>query len=166
MPNKKTKAPGPWTISLSIIDPSPPTWLDSRLVITEPRRKFSALPPPWPLPDGSAVASLLSSSSPETRREKPPIQFRLQTKSAQLHPPMAKRSKKRRQGLVAQFADKPASSGLQYPYVCLGFSQMVRSPCDRSRFSDSAYYAPNGTLQVTMEARLAKPLANADCVIC
>ena len=121
MPNKKTKAPGPWTISLSIIDPSPPTWLDSRLVITEPRRKFSALPSPWPLPDSSAVASLLSSSSPETRREKPPIQFRLQTKSAELHPPTAKRNKKKRQGLVARFEDKPASSGLQYPYACFLF---------------------------------------------
>jgi len=162
MPNKKTKAPGPWTISLSIIDPSPPTWLDSRLVITEPRRKSSAFPPPWPLPDSSAVASLLSSSS-ETRREKPPIQFRLQTKSAQLHPATAKRSKKRRQGLVARFADKPASSGLQYPYVRFCFSRTVRS---LHPFSDSAYYSSDGTLQVTMEARLAKPLANADCVIC
>ena len=123
MSSKKKKGPGPWAISLSIIDPSPPTWLDSRLFISEPSRKSSMVPPPWPLPDSSGLASVLSSSSPETRREKAPIQFRLQTKSVELHPPTAKKTKKR-QGLVARFADKPASSGLQYPYVCFCCSWM------------------------------------------
>lgn len=166
MPNKKTKTLGPWAISLSIIDPSPPTWLDSRVIIAEPRRKSSGFPPPWPLPNGSAVASLLSLSTPGTQREKSPIQFRLQTKSAQLHPPTSKKTKKGRQGLVVRFAEKPASSGLQYPYGRFFCLRILHSPRDCFPFSDSAYYSADGSLQVTMEARLAKPLANADCVIC
>jgi hypothetical protein len=145
-PDKKTSVLGPWAISLSIINPSPPTWLDSRIVITEPRRKPSGLPPPWPLPKGSTMASLLSSPSPDLRRDKPPIQFRLQAKSHQLQYPTSTKMKIGRNELVARFAENVASSGLQYP--------------------DSAYYSPDGSLQVMMEARLAKPLTDTDCVVC
>ncbi|KAF9647721.1 hypothetical protein BDM02DRAFT_2512491 [Thelephora ganbajun] len=144
-PDKKTSVLGPWAISLSIINPSPPTWLDSRIIITESRRKSSALLPPWPLPKGSAMASLLSASSLDLRREKPPIQFRLQTKSHQLQPPTSAKTKVGRSELVARFMENAASSGLQYP--------------------DSVYYSPNGTLRVIMEGRLAEPLTGADCII-
>jgi hypothetical protein len=120
---KRTKALGPWAISLSIVNPSPPTWLDSRIVILEPRRKPPAYLPPWPLPKGSAVASLLPASSPDHRREKPPIQFRLQTKSSQLQPSVSSKTKAGRNELVTHFSENPASSGLQYPYglLCLSF---------------------------------------------
>lgn len=119
-PDKKTRALGPWAISLSIVNPSPTTWLDSRIIITEPRRK-SVLLPPWPLPKGSAMASLLSASTPDLRREKPPIQFRLQTKSHQLQPPTSAKMKPGRSELVAYFAENAASSGLQYPYAYFCF---------------------------------------------
>jgi hypothetical protein len=116
VPDKKTSTLGPWALSLSIINPSPPTWLDSRIVITEPRRK-SVLLPPWPLPKESAIAPLLPASPPDLRREKPPIQFRLQTRSHQLQPPTSTKMKPGRSELVAEFAENAASSGLQYPYV-------------------------------------------------
>ena len=117
--DKKTNALGPWAISISLINPSPPTWLDSRIVIIEPRGKPSALLPPWPLPKGSAMGSLFSSSSPDLRREKPPIQFRLQTRSSQLQSKTPTKMKKgRRRELLVSFAENAASSGLQYPYEC------------------------------------------------
>ena len=119
-PDKKTGALGPWTISLSIVNPSPPTWLDLRVIITEPRRKSARLPP-WPLPKGSAVASLLPASSPDLRREKPAIQFRLQTNPHQLQPPTSAKMKPGRNELVAHFAENAMSSGLQFPYAFFVF---------------------------------------------
>lgn len=44
--------------------------------------------------------------------------------------------------------------------------QMLCSLCDCVTFSDSAYYSPDGTLQVTVEGRLTKPVTDAGCVIC
>lgn len=117
-PDKNTGALGPWVISLSIINPSPPTWLDSRIIIMEPRRKPLINLPPWPLPKSSAVGSLLQGSSPDARQEKPPIQFRLQTKTHQLQPSASAKAKAGRTELVAYFAENEASSGLQYPYEC------------------------------------------------
>lgn len=116
VPDKKTSALGQWAISLSIINPSPPTWLDSRIIITEPRRKSARLPP-WPLPKESAIAPLLPASPPDPRGEKPPIQFRLQTKYHQLQPSASTKMKSGRNELVAYFAENVMSSGLQYPYV-------------------------------------------------
>ena len=119
--DKRTSALESWAISLSIINPSPPTWLNSRIVILEPRRKPPTQLPPWPLPKGSAVASLLPASSPDLRREKPPLQFRLQTKNNQLQPSTSSKTKAGRTELVAHFSENPGSSGLQYPYgpLCL-----------------------------------------------
>jgi len=147
-PDKKTNGPGPWAISLSITNPSPPTWLDSRVVVIYPRGKSGKSPhlPAWPLPKESAVGSLLSSSTPDLRREKPPIQFRLQTKTQQLQPPTSTKARTGRNELVVYFSENAASSGLQFP--------------------DSAYYSPDGTLQVTVEGRLTKPVTDAGCVIC
>ena len=121
VPDKKTSTLGPWAISLSIVNPSPPTWLDSRIVITEPQRKSGRLPA-WPLPKGSAMAPLLSATSPDLRREKPPIQFRLQTELNQLQPPTSTKMKPGRNELVAHFAENVMSSGLQYPYAYFCFS--------------------------------------------
>jgi len=117
-PDKKTNAPGPWAMSLSITNPSPPTWLDSRVVVLCPRGKSGKSPhlPAWPLPKDSAVGSLLSSSTPDLRREKPPIQFRLQTKTQQLQPPTSTKARTGRNELVAYFSENAASSGLQFPY--------------------------------------------------
>jgi len=144
---KRTATFGTWAISLSTINPSPPTWLDSRIIILGSRRKPSTQLPAWPLPKGSAGASLLSNSSQDLQREKPPIQFRLQTKSNQLQPSMSSRIsvKAGRNELVAYFLENPASSGLQY--------------------SDSAYYSPDGCLHVMIEAQLVRPAAEPGCVI-
>lgn len=144
-PDKKTSALGPWAVSLSTINPSPPTWLDLRVLILEPKRKPSIVLPPWPLPKGSAIGSLLPASSADDRQHKPPIQFRLQTKSHQLQPPTSGKSKVGRTELVAHFAENATSSGLQYP--------------------DSPYYSPDGSLQVILEARLEKPPAEEGCII-
>lgn len=168
MTDKKTKALGPWAMSISIMNPSPPTWLDSRVVITPPRGKSLNILPPWPLPKGSAVGSLLSSSTPDLRRDQPPIQFRLQTKTHQLESPVPTTIRMRRRELGARFAENPASSGLQYPYGCfyLPHEYSIYLPLDFFPFSDSAYYSRDGSLQVTMEARLARPSTEADCIIC
>jgi hypothetical protein len=162
--DKHTGALGQWAISLSIIAPSPPTWLDSRIIILEPRRKPSAILPPWPLPKGSAMGSLLSASNPDARREKPPIQFRLQTGTHQLQPPTSSKLKAGRTELVACFSESAASSGLQYPYDVSLLSNAVVAHT-RDCFSDSAYYSADGSLQVTMEARLEKPVVDTGCII-
>ena len=165
IPDKHTNASAPWAVSLSIVNPSPPTWLDSRIVILEPRRKPSALLPAWPLPKDSAIGSLLAESSAGVRRENPPIQFRMQTKTQQLQPPTSAKTKVGRTELAAYFAENAASSRLQYPYGCF-FLFIKPAPCSSPfLYSDSVYYSPEGSLQVILEARLDKPSTDQGCVI-
>jgi len=108
-PGSETSALGPWAISLSLINPSPPTWLSS-LIYIEPQRK-SAHIPPRPLPKGTTITSV---SSPNPR---PLIEFRLLTKSRKLQPPTSTKMKLERNELVVQFAENATSSELQYPYA-------------------------------------------------
>lgn len=165
--DKQTSALGSWAISLSIINPSPPTWLDSRVVILGPSRKSSAFLPPWPLPKGSAVGSLMSASSQDVRRDNPPIQFLLKTKHYQLQPSAPSKTRVGRSEVITYFAENTASSGLQYPYECLlsdPHSFLIHVIALLS--SDSAYYSSDGSLQVIMEAQLAKPAPEEGCIIC
>ncbi|KAF9777911.1 hypothetical protein BJ322DRAFT_518412 [Thelephora terrestris] len=137
-PDKRSSALGPWAISLSIISPSPPTWLDSRIIITEPKKKHSTK---RHLGKGSAG---LEPASSRVKREEP-IEFLLQTKVHQLQPSTPKKPKNARTELVAYFAEDDAASRLQY--------------------TDSPYYSRDGSLQVTVEARLEKSETEQTCII-
>ena len=106
--DKNTTTLGSWAISLTIINPSPPTWLNSRIVILEQGKKL----PPWPSPKGSPVDSP-STASPE---EKNILQFQLQTKKNQLEFPTSSTTKVGRTELVAKSSDNLASASLQFAY--------------------------------------------------
>ena len=118
-PDKKASALGSWAISLSIVNPSPPTWLDSRIVIAKSQWR--------PLPLSIYSRTILS------EWEGFPIKFKLQTKSHPLRPPSSTKTKlsKIPDELVAHFAENAASSELQDPYAYFCFSSRTRcSPND------------------------------------
>ena len=108
-PGKETGALGPWAISLSIINPSPPTWLFSVITI-KPQRKYAHLPP-RPLPKLADMKSVFLDDP------QPPIEFRLETTSHELRPPTSTKIKLDRNKLVVHFAESATSSELQYPYA-------------------------------------------------
>jgi len=159
-PDKNTSAFRRWTISLSIVNPGPPTWLHSVITILEPRRVSAGLPP-RPLPNGSAMVSPFPASSPGILQETPPIEFQLQMKSHQLLSLTSTKTKlgpKKLDKLVANFAENAISSELQYPYAYFYFSSRMRcSPHGCFSFSKSAYYSQDGTLQVVLVTLLKKP---------
>lgn len=105
----------PWAISIYIMNPSPPTWLDTRIVIQKPQGqgKPSAQLPPWPSKKGKASAFPPPTPSLDPLRG---IQFRLQTKVVQLQPSTSSKRKAGRTELVAKFSEDPTSASLQYPY--------------------------------------------------
>ena len=137
-PDKKTSTFGRWAISLSIVDPSPPTWLDSHIIING-RGK-------------STIKFRLWTKS-----------HQLQSPT----PAKTKLARKKLDKLVANFAENATSLELQYPYASFCFSSRMRcSPRDCFSFSNSGYYSQDGTLQVTMEAQLKRSSTDTDCVVC
>jgi len=139
------KCPGAWAVSLSILEHSTPTWLDSRLVIREPLRPSHSITPS----ECSTLSSIIDSiSGPPEPRTKPDLFFRLKTGTSdinQLHPLPANRKRHSRTDvLTVLFDDVPLGSSLQYP--------------------DSSYYTSDGTLYASLEGQLGKP--EEKCIIC
>ncbi|KAI0941503.1 hypothetical protein AcW1_003378 [Taiwanofungus camphoratus] len=137
--------PGTWVVMLSLWEQSPPTWIDSRLIIEEARST------PSPAPRSLANASAPSSPSPpppppqsgETQgKPKPNISLRMKTGSWQLAPRGT--GPRDEQAIVVSLKDSLMASSLQY--------------------HGSSYIRSDGSLAARLEARLAKP--EAECIIC
>lgn len=107
-----TEQPGPWAIMITMMEQSPPTKLEARIVIKEPAKE-PADPPPAAPPNGLLAALLTPSSS--SPRQSTPIEFRLKTSHSELIPVKAGRKPDSNQRLRTLFTDNEQGSSLQYP---------------------------------------------------
>jgi len=148
---------GSWCISLSLQESSPPTHLDSRLLISEasiPNLSPSRTSSPESSPALEFPSSSLSSPhspfqphipgnllSLKLSKAKPTIFIRLKTSTRQLQ--AAAKSSPGYQ-IVEPFEKSLTASKLQY--------------------SNNPYIGPDESLRARFEARLGKP--DSDCIIC
>lgn len=108
-----THQPGPWAIMIMIMEQSPPTKLDARVLIKEPEKE-PANPPSVESPPNGILASLLAQSS--SQKQNPPIEFSLKTGSADLVPVKAGRKPDHHnQKVQTLFTDNVQGTSLQYP---------------------------------------------------
>ncbi|KAF9524749.1 hypothetical protein CPB83DRAFT_773328 [Crepidotus variabilis] len=145
---------GSWCISISLLENSPPTFLDSQILIrVVPETAASPLPSPSQLvtqgespstlpptsPLSQFSSALLSSTRPS--RPDPTISLRLKTSHEQLEAPGKRTPGK---NVMVTLETSLLASKLQY--------------------SNNPYIGPDEKLRGRLEARLGKP--EADCIIC
>ena len=109
--NDMTHQPGPWAVMIQIMEQSPPTHLDARVVIKEPGKEPPSPSPATPPPNGILASLLTSSSLPKSN---PPIEFRLKT-ATELTAVRAGRRAEYSQKVQALFTDSVPGNSLQYP---------------------------------------------------
>ncbi|KAI0365080.1 hypothetical protein BV20DRAFT_973645 [Pilatotrama ljubarskyi] len=145
------KRTGSWVVVLSLLPHSPPTSIDSRLVIEDPRARTQ--PPPEPLPSGPPSSLLeavegmtqqdeLQESARGSSKPKPSIQLRLK-RSEQLTAPSSTRCTNH--SVIAVSLEEDA----------LGHSL---------QFEGCPYVESDGSLVARLEARLIQP--GPECIIC
>jgi hypothetical protein len=116
-PKRTGVKPGSWCITLSLLEHSPPTWIDSRLLIEEPRR------PPSPKKLLDDLPSPLSIFGQNAKlKPKPTISLRLKTGNAQLIAPSESTSSFMSQcdpqnEISVSLDDSMMGAGLQYEWV-------------------------------------------------
>ncbi|KAJ7654448.1 hypothetical protein DFH06DRAFT_1282352 [Mycena polygramma] len=128
--------PGTWYVSLSLLENSPPTWIDSRLLVPAPAE--SAMEPP----SGPGFANGLF--GPGKARPRPTLSARLKA-TDQLRP--TRRGPDHRNRIIVLMDNSDGDAGL-------GSLQYAGCP----------YIAADEILRGRLEARLAKP--EAECIIC
>ncbi|GJE98197.1 hypothetical protein PsYK624_144200 [Phanerochaete sordida] len=119
---------GAWVVSLSLMEHSPPTWIDSHLLIDDTRGA--------PSTPSSSKASAKSFMGMPASKAPPQIELRLKT-SSQLAPPSANRHHDFVRDISLPLRKSPMGDSLQ--------------------FDGCTFIAPDGTLTAKLEARLAKP---------
>ncbi|KAI0740849.1 hypothetical protein C8Q76DRAFT_607717 [Earliella scabrosa] len=137
---------GSWVIKLVLLPHSPPTWIDSRLVIEDPRahghpngeHASASSGAPTSLIEASAKTG--SEETPQGK-PKPPIQLRLKARE-QLSPPRY-------------------SAG---PMIILSLEE--NASANSLQFNGCPYLGSDGSLTARLEARLAQPAEEAECIIC
>ncbi|THH18334.1 hypothetical protein EW146_g2643 [Bondarzewia mesenterica] len=155
--------PGSWLISLTLLEHSPPTWIDSRLIVAEPSR-----------PQTTSVSNDSSSSpfpSTPSRLSLPP--FRLsgllpppQHPSRDPSPRMSTRSQKPKPTINLRIK----SGSKELVPKPLGGPHEIVVPLEDStmganlQYEGSPYIDSLGTLNATLQVQLRKP--DSDCVIC
>ncbi|KAI0800180.1 hypothetical protein C8Q74DRAFT_1313909 [Fomes fomentarius] len=133
---------GSWVARLALLPHSPPTYIDSRLVIEDPRTR----PPPRTRPGSSPLTPPLEahaegSSTSQGSKPKPPIELRLKARE-QLTAPRS-------------ITEIPPESS------------MIAVPLEERnslQFNGCPYLDADGSLIARLEARLAPP--ESDCIIC
>ncbi|KAG6829359.1 hypothetical protein H0H87_011694 [Tephrocybe sp. NHM501043] len=153
---------GSWCLSLSILEHSPPTYVDSRLLIPEPVLPSSSYPqpassPPDPHPHPQSLMDRLRTVPPPPT-PKSPISIRLSSPSQLVAPaPSPTRRERRIQG---RGRDKDAVEKIE---VALEDSAMGAS----LQYAGTRYIAPDGVLRARLEARLGRRgEAEGECVVC
>ena len=107
-----THQPGPWAVRMHMMEQSPPTHLDSRIIIKEPAKE--PLNPPPAAPPNRGLASFLTSSS-SSPKSTPPIESRLKSSAMELTAVRAGRKPEYSQRVQALFTDSVEGNSLQYP---------------------------------------------------
>ncbi|KAI1790348.1 hypothetical protein LXA43DRAFT_511318 [Ganoderma leucocontextum] len=143
---------GSWVVRLALLPHSPPTCIDSRLVIEDPRSRSQGLPPPPPSspytgPPTSLLQAIMAGdddtpstpSSSSRPRLKPTVELRL----------------KAREQLTSAKWDNNSQV-----VIALEESALANS----LQFNGCPYFEADGSLVARLEAKLGPP--GADCIIC
>jgi len=133
---------GSWCISLSLLETSPPTYIDSRLVIFEAKSSQPANSPSSTEPPSPNRGHSSPFRTPSNKPKISTISIRLKSRE-QLEVARQHNSGRR---IVVALEESLAGSNLQY--------------------GNSPYIGPDEKLRVRFEARLEKPGNDADCIIC
>ncbi|KAI0629568.1 hypothetical protein C8Q77DRAFT_1141099 [Trametes polyzona] len=138
---------GSWVTVLSLLPHSPPTWIDSRLVIEDPRARTHSLPARDPMgPPVSLLEAMEGGAQSEMPardgKSKPKIELRM----------------KRSEPLTA-----PTSTGVRN-HSLITVSLEENPLANSLQFKGCPYIESDGSLIARLEARLVQP--GADCVIC
>ncbi|KAF4562700.1 hypothetical protein EYR36_004094 [Pleurotus pulmonarius] len=141
--------PGTWCVTLSLLEHSPPTWIDSRLLIADsgdPPGDSVTTPPLTPSASPPLISLPFSASpSSPSRKPKPTISLRLKCSEQLIPLEGARRHPRNAQSvIVTPLEDSLMGASLQY--------------------SGTSYIAKDSVLRARLEARLRKP--EAECVIC
>ncbi|KAH7919798.1 hypothetical protein BV22DRAFT_1022361 [Leucogyrophana mollusca] len=189
-PSIAGKTVGTWQVALSLLDHSPATHIDSRLVIDAPSRSEpepssssvdlpAATPtsPPSPSrPPGtypppprrsSFGPKFPSTSKSKSKSSLPPIEVRLKSNS---NFRLAYRSSPL---FLAAFTGKDEGAPPRVDHWAeegVGYTNALVVPLGEGAgaglmYDDTPYISPDGTLHARLEARLVKP-DSTDCIIC
>lgn len=162
---------GPWRVALSLMEHSPPTFVDGRLVIDVfcPRSSSISLPSESSSPAHSRYPSLPSTPVPTSPTQaKPPVEIPLQSASRLAHRTLdgcvfnvLDLGRGGVGGASSQQIPQPAvwsEEGTRYTNALVGVLS------DDLGWDKTPYLAPDGTLHARLDARLEK--AEGGCIIC
>jgi hypothetical protein len=111
-----------WVVTLSILEHSPPTWIDSRLIIEEPpQRPAPVAPIPSLLIDApiaeQPAAPSRSQANKKRGKPKPTISLRLKSGNTQLTP--FRPQSQNKVEIEVALEDSQMGTSLQYEWVLL-----------------------------------------------
>ncbi|KAK7051212.1 hypothetical protein VNI00_004712 [Paramarasmius palmivorus] len=132
---------GTWYISLSLLENSPPTWIDSRLLIPDASLN---VPPP-------GDQSLLEADTPTSATPPPSTSFF--SRVSNTHP-------KPKPTISLRLLSRDQLTPNSTIYLALDNSLMANS----LQYAGSSYISADDSLRGRFEAKLAKP--EAECIIC
>jgi hypothetical protein len=146
------------------METSPPTYIDSRLVISEAKSSLPNSPSSTepPSPKRSPSSPFRTSSNPLSKPKNPEISIRLKSRE-QLE--SARDRHHRGKKIVVALEESLAGSNLQYGWVEYSLLSIKLSDF-LSLFRNTPYIASDEKLRVRFEARLEKPGNDAECIIC
>ncbi|KAJ3894703.1 hypothetical protein GG344DRAFT_73851 [Lentinula edodes] len=138
--------PGSWCIVLSLMENSPPTWVDSRLIIQDVSSNVNT-------PEIDPLSGEPASTSPPSifsgilgdRSKKAAIIIRMQSK-LELCPSANRPHHNRQTEIFVPLDSVPLASSIQH--------------------AGSSYIGADESLSGKLEARLKKPQGDAECIIC
>ncbi|KAI0653341.1 hypothetical protein C8Q70DRAFT_641850 [Cubamyces menziesii] len=157
---------GSWVVALSLLPHSPPTWIDSRLVIEDPRSRTAQSPISTSASAFPSLPSSQSSSGPPTSLSEA-VEGMVQQVARESEGPLAWRDKpkpkielriKRSEQLTAPTS--PWSTC--HPVIAVSLEEDVRA--NSLQFKGCPYIESDGSLLARLEARLVQP--GSDCIIC
>ncbi|KAG0695535.1 hypothetical protein DFH29DRAFT_1030111, partial [Suillus ampliporus] len=179
-PSARGAGSGPWRVALSLMEHSPPTFVDGRLVIDVFRPSSVSSPMPdllsltSPVPDSpsrnpSSYQSRASTSTSSTHPAKPPLTNPLQSSNRLAHRPSdGSVFSALELGRVTGPTCKPcrpphpamwSEEGTHYTNALTGVLS------DDLGWDNTPYLAPDGTLHARLDARLEKA-EGGSCIIC
>ncbi|KAH9889274.1 hypothetical protein C8Q73DRAFT_747800 [Cubamyces lactineus] len=159
---------GSWVVALSLLPHSPPTSIDSRLVIEDPRARTAQSPisPSTSTSTSTSLPSSQSSSGPPTSLTDA-VEGMVQQIARESEGPLAWRDKPKpkielRIKRGEQLTAPTSSRSVYHPIIVVPLEEDVRA--NSLQFKGCPYIESDGSLLARLEARLVQP--GTDCIIC
>ncbi|KAI0327897.1 hypothetical protein GY45DRAFT_1071157 [Cubamyces sp. BRFM 1775] len=162
---------GSWVVALSLLSHSPPTWIDSRLVIEDPRARTTQ--PPSSTSASTSSSTFPSLPSPQTSSGPPTslseaVEGMVQHVARESEGPLAWRDKPKpkielRIKRSEQLTAPTSTRSTHHPVIAVSLEEDVRA--NSLQFKGCPYIESDGSLLARLEARLVQP-GSSDCIIC